>query len=107
MRVTYASQGTGTATVLVASPASDNLPAAPGGVAVSPQGIVLATLPYLPAGDTAAIHVPVGFNLFYGQGNSPQPFIPTLPGHTHTLKPPHPRSYGLLDRVETVNDFHP
>ncbi len=78
MRVTYASQGSGTATVLVASPASDNQPAAPGGVAVGPQGTVLATLPYLPTGATAAIHVPVGFNLFYGQGNSPQPFIPTL-----------------------------
>jgi hypothetical protein len=78
MRVTYASQGSGTATVLVASPASDNLAASPGGVAVGPQGTVLATVPYMPAGATTAIHVPVGFNLFYDQGNSPQPFIPSL-----------------------------
>jgi hypothetical protein len=32
----------------------------------------------MPAGATTAIHVPVGFNLFYDQGNSPQPFIPSL-----------------------------
>jgi hypothetical protein len=78
MRVTYASQVPGTATILVASPASDGLTAAPGGVAVGPQGTVLATLPYLPSGATTAIHVPVGFNLFYDQGNDPQPLIPSL-----------------------------
>ena len=78
MRVTYGPEGPGTATILVASPASDGLPASPGGVAVDPQGTVLATLPYLPGGATTAIHVPVGFNLFYDQGNSPQPYMPTL-----------------------------
>ena len=70
MRVTYSPEGPGTATVLVASPASDNLPASPGGVAVDPQGTVLTTLPYLPAGAATAIHVAVGFNLFYDQGES-------------------------------------
>jgi hypothetical protein len=79
MRVTYGASAPGTATVLVASPASDGLTASPGGVAVGPQGTVLATLPYQPGGaGAAAIHVPVGFNLFYDDGNSPQPFIPTL-----------------------------
>ena len=57
MRVTYASQGSGTATVLVASPASDGLTASPGGVAVDPQGTVLATFPYLQTGASTAIHV--------------------------------------------------
>ena len=59
MRVTYGSSG-GVATVLVASPASDGLSASPGGVAVDSQGTVLATLPYMPAGSSTAIHVPVG-----------------------------------------------
>ena len=49
MRVTYGVAGAGTATILVASPASDGLTASPGGVAVDPQGTVLTTLPYLPA----------------------------------------------------------
>ena len=78
MRVTYGSQVPGTATVLVASPASDGLTASPGGVAVDSKGTVLTTLPYEPAGATTAIHVPVGFSLFYDQGDSPQPFIPSL-----------------------------
>jgi hypothetical protein len=76
-RVTYAS-GSETATVLVASPASDQLTASPGGVAVDPQGTVLATLPYLPSGATTAIHVPVAFNLFYDQGATPKPYLPQL-----------------------------
>ncbi len=78
MRVTYASQAPGAATILVASPASDGLSASPGGVAVDPQGTVLATFPYMQSGATTAIHVPVGFNLFYDRGNSPQPIIPPL-----------------------------
>jgi hypothetical protein len=79
LRVTYGSQVPGTATVLVASPASDNLPASPGGVAVDPQGTVLTTLPYLPSGATTAIHVPVAFNLFFDQNaNLPEPNMPTL-----------------------------
>ncbi|HKI16621.1 MAG TPA: MBG domain-containing protein, partial [Isosphaeraceae bacterium] len=77
MRLTYGSSG-GAATVLVASPASDGLSASPEGVAVDPQGTVLTTLPYVPAGPTTAIHVPVGFNLFYDTGSSPAPFVPTL-----------------------------
>ena len=47
-------------------------------MAVDSQGTVLTTLPYLPAGSTTAIHVPVGFSLFYDTGGSPAPFIPTL-----------------------------
>ena len=77
MRVTYGSSG-GVATVLAASPASDGLSASPGGVAVDSQGTVLATMPYLPAGSTTAIHVPVGFSLFYDTGSSPAPIVPTL-----------------------------
>ena len=71
MRVTYGSSG-GAATVLVASPASDGLSASPEGVAVDSQGTVLATLPYMPAGSTTAIHVPVGFSLFYDTGEQPR-----------------------------------
>jgi Bacterial Ig-like domain (group 3) len=82
MRVTYGTDVPGTATILVASPASDGLIASPGGVAVqtqgTDQGTVLTTLPYLPSGSTTAIHVPVGFNLFYDQGDKPQPYMPTL-----------------------------
>jgi hypothetical protein len=78
MRVTYGSQVPGTATVLVASPASDNLTASPGGVAVDPQGTVLATLPYVTATGTTAIHVAVGFNLFFDQTNTDTPYIPSL-----------------------------
>jgi hypothetical protein len=78
LRVTYGPQVPGTATVLVASPASDGLTASPGGVAVGPSGTVLTTLPYLPSGTTTAIHVAVGFNLFYDHGTNPQPFIPSL-----------------------------
>jgi hypothetical protein len=78
MRVTYGSQAPGTATILVASPASDGLTASPEGVAVDPQGTALTTLPYMQAGATTAIHVAVGFNLFFDQGDSPQPFMPAL-----------------------------
>ena len=78
MRVTYGTGVPGTATILVASPASDGLTASPGGVAVDPQGTVLTTLPYVPSGSTTAIHVPVGFNLFFDQGNSPSPYMPAL-----------------------------
>ena len=77
MRLTYGSSG-GTATVLVASPASDGLSAAPEGVAVDSQGMVLTTLPYVPAGSSTAIHVPVGFNLSYDTGGSPAPYVPML-----------------------------
>ena len=77
MRLTYGSSG-GVATVLVASPASDGQSASPEGVAVDSQGTVLTTLPYMPAGSTTAIHVPVGFSLFYDTGSSPAPFVPTL-----------------------------
>ena len=77
MRVTYGSSG-GVATVLVASPASDGLSASPEGVAVDSQGTVLATLPYMPAGSSTAIHVPVGFSLFYDTGGTPAPTVPTL-----------------------------
>jgi Bacterial Ig-like domain (group 3) len=78
MRVTYGTGVPGTATILVASPASDGLTASPGGVAVDPQGTVLTTLPYLPSGSTTAIHVPVGFNLFFDQGSTPTPYLPAL-----------------------------
>ncbi len=77
MRLTYGSSAN-VATVLVASPASDGLSASPEGVAVDSQGTVLTTLPYVPAGSTSAIHVPVGFSLFYDTGSSPQPSIPSL-----------------------------
>jgi hypothetical protein len=77
MRVTYGSSG-GVATVLVASPASDGLSASPEGVAVDSTGTVLTTLPYVPAGSSTAIHVPVGFSLFYDTGGSPAPFVPML-----------------------------
>jgi hypothetical protein len=77
MRVTYGSTG-GAATILVASPASDGLSASPEGVAVDSQGMVLTTLPYVPAGSSTAIHVPVGFNLFYDTGKGAAPYIPTL-----------------------------
>jgi len=81
MRLSFGSSGAD-ATVLVASPASDGLLNSPEGVAVvtqgSAQGTVLTTLPYLPAGSTTAIHVPVGFNLFYDMGDSPAPVVPTL-----------------------------
>jgi hypothetical protein len=77
MRLTYGSSG-GVATVLVASPASDGLTASPEGVAVDSQGTVLTTLPYLPPSSSTAIHVPVGFNLFYDTGKSPTPYVPTL-----------------------------
>ncbi len=77
MRLTYGTSG-GVATVLVASPASDGLSASPEGVAVDSQGTVLTTLPYVPAGSSTAIHVPVGFNLFYDSGGTPAPIVPTL-----------------------------
>ncbi len=77
LRVTYNASGVGTATVLVASPTSGGLSSSPGGVAVDSQGTVLTTVPYVPAGG-AAIHVAVGFNLFFDQGQSPQPTIPNL-----------------------------
>ena len=78
MRVTYGTETPGNATILVASPASDGLAASPEGVAVDPQGTVLTTLPYVPAGSSTAMHVPVGFNLFYDQGSSTKPYMPTL-----------------------------
>ena len=76
-RLTYGSSG-GVATILAASPASDGLSASPEGVAVDSQGTVLTTLPYTPAGTATAIHVPVGFNLFYDTGSSPAPIVPKL-----------------------------
>jgi hypothetical protein len=77
LRLTYGTSG-GVATVLVASPASDGLSASPGGVAVDSLGTVLTTLPYVPAGSSSAIHVPVGFSLFYDTGASPSPMTPKL-----------------------------
>ena len=35
-------------------------------------------MPYMPAGSTTAIHVPVGFSLFYDTGSTPAPTVPTL-----------------------------
>ncbi len=83
MRVTYGSSVPGTATVLVASPASDGLSASPEGVAVvdtmgPTMGTVLTTLPYQEPGSGTVIHVPVGFNLFYDSGGTPTPFVPSL-----------------------------
>jgi hypothetical protein len=98
MRMTYGSTG-GAATVLAASPASDGLSASPGGVAVDSQGTVLATMPYLPAGSSAAIHVPVGFSLFYDTGSTPSPFLPTL-GLTSV---PNIESGGIT--VDSQNNF--
>jgi Bacterial Ig-like domain (group 3) len=77
VRLTYGSSG-GVATVLVASPVSDGLSATPEGVAVDSQGTVLTTMPYVPAGSSTAIDVPVGFNLFYDTGSSPSPVVPSL-----------------------------
>jgi hypothetical protein len=83
MRLTYGAQGgtgTGTATVLAASPiptGAGNL-VSPQGVAVDSQGTVLATLPDVPSGSSTAISVPVGFSLFYDQGQNPQPTLPSL-----------------------------
>ncbi len=77
VRVTYGSSG-GVATVLAASPVNAGQSAAPGGVAVDSQGTVLATMPYLPSGSSTAIHVPVGFSLFYDTGSTPAPTVPTL-----------------------------
>ena len=51
MRVSYGSSG-GTATVLVASPATAGASASPEGVAVDTQGTVLTTLPYVPSGSS-------------------------------------------------------
>ena len=78
MRVTYGSAVPGTATVLVASPASDGLSASPEGVAVDSAGTVLTTLPYAEPGTGTVIHVPVGFSLFYDSGGTPAPFVPKL-----------------------------
>jgi hypothetical protein len=83
MRLTYGGQGQGqggVATVLAASPVPAGSSPAPGGVAVDPQGTVLTTLPYVPGGSNAPIHVAVGFNLLYDQGsqNTPAPFLPLL-----------------------------
>ena len=77
LRLTYGASST-VATVLVASPVSGGLSAAPGGVAVDSTGTVLTTMPYVPAGSSTAIDAPVGFNLFYDTGSSPAPFVPTL-----------------------------
>jgi hypothetical protein len=98
MRLTYGSTS-GVATVLAASPASDGLSASPGGVAVDSQGTVLTTMPYVPAGTSTAIHVPVGFSLFYDTGSSPAPFLPTL-GLTSV---PNIESGGIT--VDSQNNF--
>ena len=78
LRLNYAGQSAGVATVLAASPVNTGHSAAPGGVAVDSQGTVLTTLPYLPSGSSTAIDVPVGFNLFYDQGMNPQPSVLSL-----------------------------
>ena len=121
MRVTYGTDVPGTATILVASPASDGLTASPGGVAVDPQGTVLTTLPYLPSGSSTAIHVPVGFNLFLDQGDSPQPYMPTLgltpfpistaAGSPSTAKtssswPSRPRRFTAVDPGSPISTRH-
>ena len=98
LRLTYGSSG-GAATVLAASPVSSGLSAAPGGVAVDSQGTVLATMPYVPAGSSAAIHVAVGFSLSYDTGGSPAPFIPKL-GLTSV---PNIESAGIA--VDSQNNF--
>ena len=77
MRLTYGTSG-GVATVLVASPVTDGQPASPQGVAVDSTGMVLTTLPYVPAPSATAIDVPVGFNLFYDTGNDAPPFVAKL-----------------------------
>jgi hypothetical protein len=79
IRLTYGANG-GAATVLAASPipaGATNL-VSPQGVAVDSQATVLATLPYVPAGSSSAISLALGFNLFYDQGQSPQPTLPSL-----------------------------
>ncbi len=79
LRLTYGSStSSGVATVLAAAPAEGGLSAAPEGVAVDSQGMVLATLPYAPNGSSGAMYVPVGFNLFYDTGSTPAPTVPTL-----------------------------
>jgi hypothetical protein len=83
MRLTYGAQGgpsTATVTVLAASPipaGGGNL-ISPQGVVVDSQGTVLATLPYVPGGSSTPISLPVGFSLFYDQGQNPQPTLPSL-----------------------------
>jgi hypothetical protein len=77
MRLTYGSSG-GVATVLAASPISNGLSTSPGGVAVDSTGMVLSTMPYVPAGSATAIDAPVGFNLFYDTGSKPTPFVSNL-----------------------------
>jgi hypothetical protein len=77
MRLTYGATGA-VATVLVASPASDGLSAAPEGVAVDSRGTVLATLPYKPPGSATATHEAVGFSLSFDTGGSPGPRVPNL-----------------------------
>lgn len=78
MRVTYDGTSGGAATVLAASPASDGLVASPGGVAVDSKGTVLASMPFVPSGSTTAIHVAVGFGIFYDTGDGLAPTVPTL-----------------------------
>ena len=77
LRVSYGSSG-GVATVLAASPIAAGLADAPQGVGIDSTGMVLATLPYVPAGSATAIDAPVGFNLFYDNGSGPAPFITKL-----------------------------
>ena len=76
MRVSYTENGSGDVsealTTLVASPASDNS-TQPGGVAVNAQGTVLTTMPTAQGTD-----VPVAFNLFFDQGQTPAPEILSL-----------------------------
>jgi len=73
MRVSYSENGSGdvteSLTTLIASPASDNS-TQPGGVAVNGPGTVLTTLPTAHGTD-----VPVAFNLFFDQGQTPAPEI--------------------------------
>jgi hypothetical protein len=79
MRLTYGAQGS-TDTILAASPipaGAGNL-VSPQGAAVDSQGTVLATLPYVPGGSSTAVSLPVGFNLFYDQGQTPRPTLPSL-----------------------------
>ncbi|MGO9920490.1 MAG: hypothetical protein ACLQIB_38090 [Isosphaeraceae bacterium] len=76
MRVSYTANGSGgvneSLKTLVAAPASDGL-TQPGGVAVNGQQSALAILPTAAGSD-----VPVAFNLFFDQGQTPAPEVLTL-----------------------------
>ena len=79
MRVGFSNGAPSTSKVLISSIASDGGGALPAGVAVNSQGTVLTTLPYAPSGNpNLGYDVAVGFNLFFDQGQAPQPTILTF-----------------------------